>query len=49
LYDLVETEAKSRGLKEVMLDVFTVNKTSHDFHTRIGYQPLLQLYTKKIS
>jgi GNAT superfamily N-acetyltransferase len=48
LYAAVEKIARERGIKEVMLDVFEVNARSRAFHRKLGFSPLLSIYSKKI-
>ena len=43
LYNQLEKECKKRKVKQIRLDVFTVNKNSERFHLKLGYTQL-QLY-----
>jgi len=36
---------KKKGIEQIMLDVFTVNKKSARFHERMGFKPLLVIYS----
>ena len=47
LYAEFERECRRRGIKEVMLDVFEVNAKSRAFHEKLGFAPLLSIYSKK--
>ncbi|VVC71616.1 Acetyltransferase (GNAT) family protein [uncultured archaeon] len=44
LYEDVTEIARKKGAKKIMCDVFTVNKASAAFHSRIGFKPLLGIY-----
>ncbi|MBM3234279.1 GNAT family N-acetyltransferase [Candidatus Pacearchaeota archaeon] len=48
LYKLLEEESKKRGVKQMRLDVFTVNKNSEKFHLKLGFKPQLTIFRKKI-
>lgn len=48
LYAQVEKLCRKRGVKEVLLDVFEVNAASKKFHRKLGFAPLLSIYSKKI-
>jgi GNAT superfamily N-acetyltransferase len=46
LYDDIMRICKRRRIKQIMLDVFTVNKKSARFHKKGGFKPLLLVYHK---
>jgi GNAT superfamily N-acetyltransferase len=48
LYQDLMKICKKRGVKEIMLDVFKVNKKSLNFHIEQGFKPLLSIFHKKI-
>ncbi|NYZ76223.1 GNAT family N-acetyltransferase [Candidatus Micrarchaeota archaeon] len=47
LYDDIMKICKKKGIKQIMLDVFTVNKKSTRFHEKIGFKPLLGIFTMR--
>jgi GNAT superfamily N-acetyltransferase len=47
LYAEVERICRKRGVKEILLDVFEVNARSRSFHKKLGFIPLLSIYSKK--
>ncbi len=48
LYAALEKIARKRGIREIMLDVFEVNTKSKKFHAKLGFKPLLTIYSKKL-
>jgi len=48
LYDDITKICKSKRIKQIMLDVFTVNKKSARFHKKIGFKPILSICAKTI-
>ncbi|QLJ52965.1 MAG: Acetyltransferase (GNAT) family protein [Candidatus Fermentimicrarchaeum limneticum] len=48
LYDDIMRICKKRRVKQIMLDVFTVNKKSASFHKKRGFKPLLSIYRKTL-
>eukprot|EP00294_Goniomonas_avonlea_P014527 CAMPEP_0114544988 /NCGR_PEP_ID=MMETSP0114-20121206/3164_1 /TAXON_ID=31324 /ORGANISM="Goniomonas sp, Strain m" /LENGTH=159 /DNA_ID=CAMNT_0001729393 /DNA_START=23 /DNA_END=502 /DNA_ORIENTATION=+ len=48
LYSEVERIALEKGVKEIQLDVFSVNEGSDLFHRKLGYRPYVTLYTKSL-
>lgn len=49
LYDDIMKICRRRGIREIMLDVFIVNKKSARFHRKMGFKPFLSIYSKKMS
>ncbi len=47
LYEDIMSICKRKKVKQIMLDVFTVNKKSARFHERIGFKPLLSIFTMR--
>ncbi|NYZ78533.1 GNAT family N-acetyltransferase [Candidatus Micrarchaeota archaeon] len=47
LYEDIMRICKRKKVKQIMLDVFTVNKKSARFHERIGFKPLLSIFTMR--
>jgi ribosomal protein S18 acetylase RimI-like enzyme len=47
LYDDVMRICRRKKVKQIMLDVFTVNKKSARFHESIGFRPLLSIFTMR--
>lgn len=48
LYDDITKICKKRGVKHIMLDVFTVNEKSARFHRKKGFKPFLSIYSKNL-
>ncbi|MBS3084182.1 GNAT family N-acetyltransferase [Candidatus Pacearchaeota archaeon] len=48
LYNELEKECKKRKVKQIKLDIFTINKNSKIFHLKLGYKPQLTIYRKHI-
>jgi len=47
LYDDIMRICKRKKVRQIMLDVFTVNKKSARFHEKIGFKPLLSIFTTR--
>jgi len=48
LYDDIMRICRRKRIKQIMLDIFTVNKKSTSFHKKRGFEPLLSVYSKRI-
>ncbi len=48
LYADLAAIARKRGASRLMGDVFTVNWKSIAFHEKLGFEPLLRIYWKKV-
>ena len=48
LYDKVINFAKEKNIKKIWLDIFMSNEKSINFHTKLGFQPQIMLYSKDI-
>jgi GNAT superfamily N-acetyltransferase len=48
LYDDIMRICRRKRIKQIMLDIFTVNKKSARFHKRRGFKPFLLIYSKRI-
>jgi GNAT superfamily N-acetyltransferase len=48
LYQQLEKECLKRKVKQIRLDVFTVNKNSEKFHKTLGFKPQLTIYKKQV-
>jgi GNAT superfamily N-acetyltransferase len=47
LYEDIMKICRRKKIKEMMLDVFTVNKKSAQFHKKKGFKPFLSIYSRK--
>ena len=47
LYEDIMKICKKKGIKQIMLDIFAVNKKSARFHEKIGFKPLLGIFTMR--
>ena len=48
LYADLVARARKHGVKKIMCDVFSVNKSSGTFHRKLGFKPMLEIYCKEI-
>jgi ribosomal protein S18 acetylase RimI-like enzyme len=48
LYDKVIHYAKENNIKKIWLDIYTSNKKSINFHSKLGFHPEITLYSKDI-
>lgn len=48
LYEDITRICRRKKIEEITLDVFTINKKSEKFHKKIGFRPMLSLYSKKL-
>jgi L-amino acid N-acyltransferase YncA len=48
LYQHLEKKCKEENVKEIMCDVYVINRTSMMFHEKIGFVPQLCIYSKKL-
>jgi GNAT superfamily N-acetyltransferase len=48
MYKWTEQYCRDHGIKEIILDVMENNSNSKMFHMKIGFQPFVTLYSKKI-
>jgi GNAT superfamily N-acetyltransferase len=48
LYEDIARICKRKKIKEIMLDIFTVNKKSASFHRRMGFKPFLSIFTRNV-
>ena len=48
LYADLASIARKRGASRLMGDVFTINSKSIAFHEKLGFEPLLRIYWKKV-
>jgi ribosomal protein S18 acetylase RimI-like enzyme len=48
LYNKVINYAKENNIKKIWLDIYMSNEKSIHFHTKLGFQPQIMLYSKDI-
>ena len=48
LYDKVIEVAKENNIKKIWLDIYMSNEKSIHFHSKLGFQPQITLYSKDI-
>jgi len=48
LYSEVKKICKKKKVKEIIIDVYAINKKSIKFHNRMGFKPLLYIETENI-
>ena len=48
LYDELGDYCRQNGVKELICDVFEINKGSKKFHKGLGFKPFVSLYSKKL-
>ena len=48
LYSEALRLADKKGFKKVVLDIFSANKNSTEFHTKLGFEPVYTIYQKKV-
>lgn len=48
LYDEVINVAKEKHIKKIWLDIYMSNEKSIHFHSKLGFQPQIMLYSKDI-
>eukprot|EP01120_Amphizonella_sp_Union-15-10_P017242 TRINITY_DN9525_c0_g1_i1.p1 TRINITY_DN9525_c0_g1~~TRINITY_DN9525_c0_g1_i1.p1 ORF type:complete len:161 (+),score=20.28 TRINITY_DN9525_c0_g1_i1:88-570(+) len=49
LYQVAEDYCRQNYVKDIILDVYFSNPGSAEFHKKLGFKPLLQIYSKKIN
>ena len=44
----IEKLCKKRGIKEILLDVFEINKNAREFYAKLGFKNIIHIDSKKV-